>query len=103
MNLVDFFKVSLRGAMVWFLFSCSLRERDLVNLVDYFRLRRGFLGVGLGESGRFFLRYRWGARWIVWGYEKSMRRTREGYEKGVSGGGGRGCCSGLRRTCRRGR
>ena len=41
--------VSLRCAMDWFLFSCSLRERDLVNLVDYFRLRRDVLMQGWGD------------------------------------------------------
>ena len=66
-ELLEFSKVSLRSAMGWFLFACSLRERNLVNLVDYFRLRRDVRVRGWRESGRFFLGYRCCARWIVFG------------------------------------
>jgi hypothetical protein len=39
-NLVNFYMVSLLRAMGLFLFACSLRSRNLVNLINYFRLRR---------------------------------------------------------------
>ena len=61
--------------MGWFLFSCSLRERDPVNLVDYFRLRRDvrvrgnlvdFSMVSLRCAMGWFL-FSCGARWGLGG------------------------------------
>ena len=68
----------MRGYWLWLFFVLLLAARaKSINLVDYFRLRRD-VRVRAGGSGRFFLRYRCCARWIVFG---GIRWVGEGYEK----------------------